>query len=100
RADKNWARDLALADAMLAVRDGKLDDARAAFSAIDQGDGKLETSGDVRARFHLALVLAAQNKPAEARPLVDAVLAAQPEHAGAKALAGRLETAVVKTDPL
>src|SRR5439155_24198532 len=64
RGDKRWERDLALADAMVLQRDGKLDDARAAFAAIDQGDGKLESSGDVRARFHLALVLASQAKPA------------------------------------
>ena len=100
RPDKAWAIDLALADAMVLARDGKVDEARAAFAAIDQGDGKLETSGDVRARFHLALELAAQGKAAEARPLVDAILAAQPEHAGAKALAGKLETMVARTDPL
>ena len=97
---KDLARDLALADALVLVQGGKLDDARAAFTAIDQGDGKLETSGDVRARFHLALVLAAQNKAAEARPLVETILAAQPAHAGAKALAGKLETLVAKSDPL
>jgi tetratricopeptide (TPR) repeat protein len=100
RPDKNWAVELALADAMLLARDGKLDEARAAFAAIDQGDGKLETAGDVRARFHLALVLAAQGKAADARPLVDAILAAQPEHTGARALSGKLETLVAKTDPL
>jgi predicted Zn finger-like uncharacterized protein len=100
KADKDWTRDLALAAGLGLVRDGKLDAARAAFTAIDQGDGKLETSGDVRARFHLALTLAAQNKAAEAKPLVETILAAQPEHAGAKALAVRLETLVEKTDPL
>jgi predicted Zn finger-like uncharacterized protein len=100
KADKLWARDLALADGLVLARDGKLDDASAVFSSIDQGDGKLESSGDVRARFHLALALTALNKPADARPLVDAVLAAQPEHAGAKALVVKLETVVAKTDPL
>ena len=100
RSDKDWTVELALAEATLAARDGKLDDARAAFAAIDQGDGKLETSGDVRARFHLALTLALQGKAADAKPLVDAVLAAQPEHAGARALAGKLETMVARTDPL
>jgi predicted Zn finger-like uncharacterized protein len=100
RPDKDWATDLALADAMVLARDGKAEDARAAFAAIDQGDGKLETSGDVRARFHLALALAALGKAAEARPLVDAILAAQPEHAGARALVGKLETLVTRTDPL
>ncbi|HEX3762200.1 MAG TPA: zinc-ribbon domain-containing protein [Kofleriaceae bacterium] len=99
-SNKGWAVDLALADALVLARDGKLEDARAAFAAIDQGDGKLETSGDVRARFHLALALAAQGKGAEARPLVDAILAAQPEHTGAKALSGKVETLVNRTDPL
>ena len=93
-------RELALGDALVLVRDGKLDDARAALAAIDQGDDKLEASGDVRARLHLAFVLAAQNKPDEARPLVDSVLAARPDHAAARALAAKLETAVAKTDPL
>jgi tetratricopeptide (TPR) repeat protein len=100
RPDKDWAVDLALADALVLARDGKVDDARTAFAAIDQGDGKLETAGDVRARFHLALALAAQGKAAEARPLVDAILAAQPEHTGARALVGKLETLVTRTDPL
>ncbi|HEY0194316.1 MAG TPA: zinc-ribbon domain-containing protein, partial [Kofleriaceae bacterium] len=99
-ADKDWARELALAEALQQVHDGKLDDAKAGFTAIDQGDGKLEASGDVRARFHLALVLAAQAKPADARPLADSIIAAQPEHAGAKALLARLETHVETSDPL
>ncbi|HET9624065.1 MAG TPA: tetratricopeptide repeat protein, partial [Kofleriaceae bacterium] len=98
--DKDWARDLALADALALQRDGKLDDARAAFAAIDQGDGKLETSGDVRARLHQALVLAAQSKAADAKPLVDAVLAAQPEHAAVRALAQKLETQVATGDAM
>ena len=100
KPDKDWAIDLALADALVLARDNKLDEARAAFTAIDQGDGKLETSGDVRARYHLALVLAAEGKAADARPLVDAILAAQPDHAGAHALSAKLETLVAKTDPL
>jgi predicted Zn finger-like uncharacterized protein len=100
KADARWARELALADALVLVRDGKLDDARAALAAIDQGDGKLETTGDVRARFHLALVLAAQGKAADAKPLIAAIVAAQPEHAAARALASKLETLVAKTDPL
>ncbi|HEY0192421.1 MAG TPA: tetratricopeptide repeat protein, partial [Kofleriaceae bacterium] len=100
KGDKDWARELALAEALQQVHDGKLDDAKAAFTAIDQGDGKLEASCDVRARFHLALVLAAQNKPADARPLADSIIAAQPEHAGAKALLAKLETNVATSDPL
>jgi predicted Zn finger-like uncharacterized protein len=100
KATPVWTRDIALADALVLMRDAKLDDAKAAFTAIDQGEGKLESTGDVRARFQLARIAYAQNKPTEARPLVDQVLAAQPEHAGAKALAARIETTVAKTDPL
>jgi tetratricopeptide (TPR) repeat protein len=50
--------------------------------------------------FHLALIAYTQNRAADARPLVDKVLAAQLEHAGARALAARLETLVAKSDPL
>jgi len=95
-----WLRDIALAEALLAARDGKLDDAKALFARVDSGDDKLEVSNDVRARLHLALVALAQNKPADAKPLVDQVLAAQPEHLAAKALAAKLDTLVAKTDPL
>ncbi len=95
-----WSRDIALADALVAARDSKLDDAKTALLAIDQGPGKLESSGDVRARFHLAAIALAQNRLADAKGLVDQVLAAQPEHAAARALAAKLDTAVVKTDPL
>jgi hypothetical protein len=100
KADKDWTREIALAEALGLVRDGKLDDARVAFAAIDNGDGKLDSSGDVRARFHLALVDFAQNKAADAKPLVDTVLAAQADHAAAKALSARLETVVAKTDAM
>ena len=96
----DWAREIALADAAVLMRDGKLGEAQAAFAAIDQADGKLETSGDVRARYQLALALFKEGKPVDARPLVDTILAAQPEHAGARALAGKLETAVARTDPM
>ncbi len=96
----DWARDVAIAEALLLERDKKLDDAKAAFTAIDSGDNRLEVSNDVRARFHLALIALAQNRAADAKPLVDQVLAAQPDHAGAKALAAKLDTLVATTDPL
>ena len=96
----DWMRDVAIAEAMVYARDGKLDDARKSFEAIDAGPGKLETSNDVRARFHLALIALAQNRVADSKAAVDAILAAQPEHAGAKALAAKLETKVSNTDPL
>ncbi|MGE3455789.1 MAG: zinc-ribbon domain-containing protein, partial [Kofleriaceae bacterium] len=95
-----WARDVALSNAFVLVRDGKLEPAKAAFSAIDVGDNRLETSGDVRARLGMAMVAHGLGQATEAKLLVDQVLAAQPEHAAAKALAAKLETSVVKTDPL
>ncbi|HWO20829.1 MAG TPA: tetratricopeptide repeat protein, partial [Kofleriaceae bacterium] len=100
KGDPAWARDVALADALVLARDSKLEEARAALEAIDSGEGRLETSSDVRARFQLAKVLLLQGKAADAKPLVEQVLAAQPEHAAAKALAAKLETAVTKSDPL
>ena len=93
-ASKDWTRDVALATALVLARDGKLDDAKTALGAADTD------AGDVRAKFHLAMIAFTQNKPAEAKPLVEQVLATQPEHAGAKALQARLATLVAKTDPL
>ena len=93
-ASKDWTRDVALAAALVLARDGKLDDARTALGATDTD------AGDVRAKFHLAALAFAQNKPTEAKPLVDQILATQPEHAGAKALQARLATVVAKSDPL
>lgn len=100
KPDPAWARELALAEALVAVRDGKLDQAKTQLAVIDQGDGALEQSNDVRARFHRAVVALAQNQRADAKPLVDQVLLAQPEHAGARALAAKLEAAVATSDPL
>ncbi|HSK01103.1 MAG TPA: tetratricopeptide repeat protein, partial [Kofleriaceae bacterium] len=100
KGDRAWARDIALADALLLARDGKLDEARAALAAIDLVVGKLEGTSDVRARFQLARIALAQGRPADARPLVEQILAVPPEHAGARALAAKLETAVATTDPL
>ncbi|MBA3499567.1 MAG: tetratricopeptide repeat protein, partial [Deltaproteobacteria bacterium] len=50
--------------------------------------------------FHLALISLAQNRIPDAKAAVDSILAAQPEHGGAKALAAKLETKVSNTDPL
>jgi predicted Zn finger-like uncharacterized protein len=95
-----WARDLALCEALVYARDGKLDDARKLLEAIDSGEGKLETSNDVRARFHLALIAFAQNRFPDAKASADQILAAQPEHLGAKALVAKLETKTSNVDPL
>jgi predicted Zn finger-like uncharacterized protein len=91
--------DAALAAALLLARDGKLAEATSALTALDQGAGRLETSGDVRVRLRLALLGFAGGK-GDAKQLVDQVLAAQPDHATARALAGRLHTQVATTDPL
>jgi tetratricopeptide (TPR) repeat protein len=48
----------------------------------------------------LALVAYAKGKPADAKPFVDQILAASPDHDVARALQKRLETAVTKTDPM
>ena len=93
-ASKDWTRDVTLAAALVLVRDGQLEAARTAFGAADTD------AGDVRAKFHLAMAAFTQNKPADAKPLVDQVLATQPDHAGAKALQARLATLVAKSDPL
>jgi predicted Zn finger-like uncharacterized protein len=95
-----WLRELHLGEALLLARDGRLDDARAALSALDNGAGRLESSGDVRPRFQLARIALAQGQRDAAKAGVEQVLAAQPEHAAARALAARLETAVAGTDPL
>ena len=96
----DWVRDAALAEALALRRDSKLDAAKNVLTMIDQGDHKLEVSGDVRARFQLALIALAQNRATDAKSMVDQIMTAQPEHEGAKALALKLETTVVKTDPL
>jgi predicted Zn finger-like uncharacterized protein len=96
----DWVRDAALAEALALRRDSKLDAAKGVLTAVDQGDHKLEVSGDVRPRFQLALIAVAQGRTPEAKVMVDQILAAQPEHAGAKALAQKIETTVAKTDPL
>ena len=95
KATPETRRDVALGEALVLARDGKLDDAKALLSPLvgDAGD-------DVRVQMRLALIAYAQNKPVEAKPLVDAVLARAPDHAAAKALSERLQTTVVKTDPL
>ncbi|MCW5804783.1 MAG: zinc-ribbon domain-containing protein [Deltaproteobacteria bacterium] len=94
------SREIQLAEALAHVRDGKLDDARDKLAALDKGDHALEKSGDVRPRFQLAMVAYLQNKPGDAKPLVEQVLAAHADHVAAKALAAKLDTLVAKTDPL
>ncbi|MDB4955887.1 MAG: family finger-like protein [Myxococcales bacterium] len=94
KAGKDLARELDLADGMISARDGKLDDAQKALMAADTDPA------DVRAKLALALIAFAQGKPADAKAFTDQVVATQPDHPGAKALQAKLETTVVKTDPL
>ncbi len=75
---------------MLRWRDGKAAEAqplleKAAAAAKQAGAEHL------RARYRLAVIAAAGKKPEAARAQLDAVLAAQPAHARAKALAARLK---------
>ena len=92
--DKGLGREVDVADAMVAAREGKLDDAQKTLMAADTDPA------DVRAKVELALIAFAQAKPAVAKALIDQVIAMQPDHAGAKALQAKLETSVVRTDPL
>ncbi len=96
RGDKDLAHDVALADALLLVRDGKLDDAKVALAKLDGEVG----AADIRPRFHLALIALSLGKSADAKTLVDGIAATSPEHAGAHALGVKLETLVAKSDPL
>lgn len=100
KATPDTKRDVALGEALVLVRDGKLAEAKALLAPLDANDDKMETSGDVRVRVRLALIAYALNKPDEAKPLVDSVLAFAPDHVAAKTLAERLQTTVTKSDPL
>jgi tetratricopeptide (TPR) repeat protein len=96
----DWKREEALGEALALISAGKLDDAKALLTPVDTGDDKLENTGDVRVRFRLAMIAFAQNKGADAKPLVDSVLATAPDHVGAKALAAKLSSSVVSSDPM
>jgi tetratricopeptide (TPR) repeat protein len=89
-------REASLVEALAAVRDKDYTRAGQLLKGLDQG--ALEATGDVRPRWHLARVAFLQKKQADARAAADAVIAAQPEHAGARAMLARLGTVAV--DPL
>jgi predicted Zn finger-like uncharacterized protein len=93
-------REAQLVAALLAVRDGKAAEAKTALAALDRGPDALERSGDVRARFRLAMLALAGRDGATAQQAAEQVLAAQPEHAGARALLARVRDAVVTSDPM
>jgi predicted Zn finger-like uncharacterized protein len=91
--DKELAASVALSDGLLALRDGKLADASKALSGVDAPD-------DMRIKIAQAQILYAQSKPADAKALVDQVLATQPDHDVALAMYKKLETTVASSDPL
>jgi tetratricopeptide (TPR) repeat protein len=92
-ADKELARSIAVGDALVLERDGKLDDAAKVLAGIDG-------AGDPRVQQELAMVAYAQGKSADAKPFVDQILASTPDHDVARALQKRLDTSVAKTDPM
>jgi predicted Zn finger-like uncharacterized protein len=101
KATPAWKRDIAIGQALALEREKKYDEAKAILAPLDaSAEDKLEATGDVRVRFRLAMIAFAQNKPADAKPLVESILAAAPDHRGAKALAAKIDNTVVKTDPL
>jgi predicted Zn finger-like uncharacterized protein len=91
-SDAELSRAAALADARLSAREGKLDDAAKALAALD--------ASDVRVALATALIAFAQNHIDDAKKAVDTVLAQSPDQDAARALQKKLDTAVVKTDPL
>jgi predicted Zn finger-like uncharacterized protein len=93
-------REAKLVGALLAAREGKTADAKAALQELDRGDGSLEKSGDVRARFRLAALAFTANDKDAAKTAAEQVVAVQPDHAGARALLTRLRDAVSTNDPM
>ncbi|HEX5059245.1 MAG TPA: zinc-ribbon domain-containing protein [Kofleriaceae bacterium] len=91
--DKELMASVALADAQLALRDGKLPDAEKALAGIEAPD-------DMRIKLARAQIWYAQNKKAEAKGQVDQVLATQPDNDVALAMYKKLETSVANTDPM
>ena len=85
-ATAELAREADLVGGLLLARDDRLRDARVLFDRL----AKEATDGDLRARFRLAWIDFIEGNAAGARSAVEAILAAQPEHAGAKLLAARL----------
>jgi predicted Zn finger-like uncharacterized protein len=93
KADKAAAPSVALSEALLSMRDGKLPDAANALAAQTAPD-------DMRIKTALALIAYAQNKQTDAKAQVDQILATQPDHDAALAMYKKLETVVAKDDPL
>jgi tetratricopeptide (TPR) repeat protein len=92
--DKELMASVALAEAQLAMRDGKLPDAEKAVTGIDAAPD------DMRIKLVLALIWHAQAKTTEAKAQVDQVIATQPDNDVALAMYKKLETSVASSDPL
>lgn len=95
KADKAGAASVALSEALLSMRDGKLPDAATALSAQ-----ATTAPDDMRIKTALALIAYAQNKQPDAKAQVDQIVATQPDHDVALAMYKKLETVVAKEDPL
>jgi len=93
-------REAKLVSALLAAREGRTSEARTILQQLDSGDGALEKSGDVRPRFRLAALAFAAGDKGGAQKAAEQVIAAQANHAGARALLARLREAVSTTDPM
>jgi predicted Zn finger-like uncharacterized protein len=91
--DAELLASVALSDALLAMRDGNLPVADKALAAVNAPD-------DMRVKLARAQIAHAQNKQADAKALVDQVIATQPDNDVALALYRKLETVVAKDDPL
>lgn len=89
-------KEVGLVEALAHIRDKDYDKADALLRGLDKG--ALEGTGDVRPRWHLARIAFARKMNDEAREAANAVIAAQPEHAGARALIAKL--GAVAVDPL
>jgi tetratricopeptide (TPR) repeat protein len=91
--DTDLVASVALAEAQLFMRDGKLPDAEKALTGVEAPD-------DMRVKLALAQIWYAQNKAAESKAQVDQVLATQPDNDVALAMYKKLESSVARTDPL
>lgn len=95
KAGTAGAPSVALSEALLSMRDGKLPDAATTLAAH-----ATSAPDDMRIKLALALIAYAQNKQPDAKAQVDQILATQPDHDAALAMYKKLETVVAKDDPL
>jgi predicted Zn finger-like uncharacterized protein len=89
------AGEVDLVSALLLTRDERLRDARMLFDRL----AKAAPAGDVRARYRLALIDLADGNAAAAKSNAEAVVAAQAEHSGARAVLDKLAAPAVPETP-